>query len=223
MNQGEYIMKNKEVNSAFQEMFMAAKKRLNNRSPFDIAEKAGVIFCQETSTFKINSLGETIEVEYPSYEIDGKMHSWHDLVILQYFDMANGMPDDWQAVHFGELNDGLIRGTKFDKTAELELSRFLANKQSDQVINVCKALGGKIIDSKVDLCVVFEFLPYYHVTLNIWFADDEFEASGKMLVNKSADNYLSLEGSVGVGEIMLKRILEKYKELYDMTSGGERK
>lgn len=208
-------MENKEVNRAFQEMFIAAKKRLDERSPVDIAEKAGVIFCKETSTFKVDSLGETIEVEYPSYEIEGKMNSWHDLVILQYFEMADGTPLDSQAVHFGELSDGLIRGTKFDKTAEQELTRFLSNKQPDQVINVCKALGGEIIDSKVDLCVVFSFLPYYTVTLNIWFADDEFEASGKMLVNKTADHYLTLEGSVGVGEIMLKRISEKYKELYE--------
>ena len=38
--------------------------------------------------------------------------------------MADGTPVSNQAVNFGELKDGLIRGVKFEKTMELELNRF---------------------------------------------------------------------------------------------------
>lgn len=39
---------------------------------------------------------------------------------------------------------------------------------------------------RADLCAVFPFLPWYSLWLKIWFADEEFEASGKLLVSKSA-------------------------------------
>ena len=90
-----------------------------------------------------------------------------------------------------------------------------AIKEPEQVINVCKSLGAEIIESKFDLCAVFYLFPNYLVTLNIWFADEEFEASGKMLVDKSADHYLTMEDSVMVGEFMLRCISERYKQLYD--------
>ena len=52
------------------------------------------------------------------------------------------------------------------------------------------------------------------MTLNIWFADDEFGAVGSMLVDKSADNYLTIEDDVVAGEFMLRYIFERYNELY---------
>lgn len=58
-------------------------------------------------------------------------------------------------------------------------------------------------------------LLHYLVTLNIWFADEEFKVSGKMLVDKSADHYLTMEDSVMVGEFMLRCISERYNQLYD--------
>jgi len=47
-------MEDKKTNLAFNEMYIVAQKRLENRSPIDIDQKAGVIFCEDTSTLKIN-------------------------------------------------------------------------------------------------------------------------------------------------------------------------
>ncbi|MDU6983962.1 MAG: DUF3786 domain-containing protein [Terrisporobacter othiniensis] len=208
-------MEDKKINRAFNEMYIVAQKRLESRSPIDIAKKAGVVFCEDTSTLKIKSLDKTIELIYPSYEPKEKLEDWYVLILLHYLDIADGTPISSEAVHFGELQDGLIRGVRFDKTVEGELGRFLFNKEPEQVINVCKSLGAEIIESKFDLCAVFYLFPNYLVTLNIWFADEEFEASGKMLVDKSADHYLTMEDSVMVGEFMLRCISERYKQLYD--------
>lgn len=172
-------MEDKKINRAFNEMYIVAQKRLENRSPIDIAKKAGVVFCEDTSTLKIKSLDKTIELIYPSYEPKQKLEDWYILILLHYLDIADGTPISSKAVHFGELKDGLIRGVRFDKTVERELGRFLFNKEPEQVINVCKSLGAEIIESKFDLCAVFHLFPNYLVTLNIWFADEEFEASGK--------------------------------------------
>ncbi len=204
----------KKENRAFNEMYIAAKKRLEGKSPVEIAKNAGVEFDEEKSVFKVKSLDEVIELSYPSYDISTEKNDWQILTILHYLDLADNTPVLSQPIHFGELKDGIIRGVRFDKTAELELERFLKNKQEDKIINVFKSLDGKIIDSKADLSVVFYLYPYYPVTLNIWFEDEEFPAEGKMFVDKTADHYLTIEDAVGVGELMLKVINDRYTELY---------
>ena len=169
---GVMPLDHKDSKRAFNEMYMIALKRLENRSPDEIAKNAG------------------------------------------YLDLADGTPLYHQAVHFGELKDGLIRGSRFDKTVEREFASFLSDKKDEDIINLCKSLGGEIIKSKFDLSVVFYLFPNYPVTLNIWFADDEFGAVGSMLVDKSADNYLTIEDDVVAGEFMLRYIFERYNELY---------
>ena len=207
-------MENKDSKRAFNEMYMIALKRLENRSPEEIAKNAGVEFCKEDSTFKIKSLDKVVELAYPSYKSKDKLDDWYILILLHYLDLADGTPLYHQAVHFGELKYGLIRGSRFDKTVEREFASFLSDKKDEDIINLCKSLGGEIIKSKFDLSVVFYLFPNYPVTLNIWFADDEFGAVGSMLVDKSADNYLTIEDDVVAGEFMLRYIFERYNELY---------
>lgn len=56
--------------------------------------------------------------------------------------------------------------------------------------------------------VVLPFLPNYPVTLKLWFADEDFPASGRMLLDAGADHYLTIEDAVTVGEIILERLLK---------------
>ena len=92
--------------------------------------------------------------------------------------------------------------------------RFLKNKDEKQVIEVFKSLDAKFIDSKADLSAVFYIYPYYPVTISIWFEDEEFPPTGKMFLDKTADHYLTIEDAVGVGELMIKIINERYKKLF---------
>ena len=60
---------------------------------------------------------------------------------------------------------------------------------------------------------VFPVLPRYPVTLKIWFADEEFPASGKLFLQDHADHYLSVEDAVTVGEILLQKLSEAFSSL----------
>ncbi|MCI8730730.1 MAG: DUF3786 domain-containing protein [Lachnospiraceae bacterium] len=44
--------------------------------------------------------------------------------------------------------------------------------------------------------------------LNIWFADDEFDGTARMLVDKAADHHLTVEDAVTVGKVMISRLRE---------------
>ena len=195
-------------------MYIAAKKRLEGKNPIEIAKNSGAEFDEEKSILKIKSLDAIFELEYPTYDMKEKRDDWQILTLLHYLDLADNTPILSKQIKFGELKDGLIRGERFDKTVEVELERFLKNKDEKQVIEVFKSLDAKFIDSKADLSAVFYIYPYYPVTISIWFEDEEFPPTGKMFLDKTADHYLTIEDAVGVGELMIKIINERYKKLF---------
>ncbi len=191
-------------NRAFQEMLRPARERLRHRRPEDIAEKTGAAF--DGAALRLTVLGRETFVSYPAFDPDPALDGWSVLLLLHYFDLADGSAVSQENVSFGGLREGLIRGTKFDRTAEEALGRLLNGKTPERIRAVCGALGAAFTSSRADLSAVFHLFPNYPITVNIWWADDEFPASGKMLVNASADHYLTIEDAVTAGEVLLNRL-----------------
>lgn len=195
-------------NRAFREMTAPALKRLEHRLPEEIAEKTGIVFIPSEHLFKVHTMHQIIELDYPSYAAKQQIGQWHYLLILHYMDLADGTPYDERLITFSGLKDGLIRGTRFDQYADMQLAAFLKHKSSDDILMICERLGGSVIPSKADLCVRFSFLPLYPVILKFWFEDEEFPASGKMFLSKNADHFLTVEDAVTVGEVILQKLNE---------------
>jgi len=191
---------------AFEEMLASARKRLEHRKPEEIARRSGSTYDPEEETICLTSLGQPIAVRLPSYEFEQPVKEWHQLVILHYLDLADQTLVSEEQITFGNLKDGLIRGTKFDHTMDRELAVFLKNKSEEQIVGIIKACGGRIVPSNADICAQFDFLPFYPLWLKIWLADEEFDASGKVLLSKSADHYLTIEDAVTVGDVFLERM-----------------
>lgn len=198
----------KQDNRAFQEMLVPALSRLEHRQPEETARKTGILYLPSEHLFKVRTLNREIELDFPSYTPRQRVEEWHYLLILHYMAMADGTPCEEGLVTFGGLKDGLIRGTEFDRYADAKIADFLKGRPADMVRKICERLGGEVISSKADLSVRFWFLPLYPVVLNIWFADEEFPASGKMFLSKSADHFLTVEEAVTAGEIILKLLKE---------------
>lgn len=188
-------------NRAFEEMLKAAKKRLEGRDPGGIAQMANVSF--DGRAFSFESLGQAITVSYPDYVIEPHLDEWHQLVVLHYLDLADGsgLTDRW--ITFGEQRDGLARGSNFDRKVEQQIQQSLGKLEPRELRRRCALLGGREVPGSADLRVVLPFLPMYPVTLNLWFADEDFPASGRLLLDRSAERYLTMEDSVTVGEIVL--------------------
>ena len=193
-------------NRAFQQMLLSAKERICVHAPDEIAQKSGVVFHKDKSYFELQSLDQRIQIAFPECKFQPWIDEWQQLVILHYLDLADGTEVSPEMVSFGALKDGLIRGTKFDHDMERKLGGFLAGMTQEQLYRVCEGLGAQLVEERADLCAVFSFLPRYPIWLKVWFADDEFEVSGKLLVSRSADRYLSIEDAVTVGELLLSRL-----------------
>lgn len=198
-------------NRAFQEMKKAAIEYMEKQDPWKISNLSGCIYNDKKQVFEVETLGKLIEISYPKGVSSVSLENWHHLIILHYLYMADGTENTGQWITFGNLKDGLIRGTKFDQTVERELSTFLKGKNPKEVLDICCKLGAEQVTGKADLSVKFSFLPSYPVLLNIWFEDEEFPPSAKMLVDQTADHYLSIEDAVTVGTLLLEQIIKTYK------------
>ena len=139
--------KNQTENRAFQEMLQAAVKRLQNRSGEEIAAKSGAVFHSSRNVLEVLSFYETIEIQLPEFRINSNMDEWHYLTLLHYLDMADGTEGSQKLITFGNLKDGLIRGTKFDRTAEQKLEKLLQDKDPEKIQKACTSLGAEFTET----------------------------------------------------------------------------
>lgn len=202
-------MQEKQIpeNRAFMEMLKVAKSWLTDKQPLEIAEKTGMDYDEETARFCFTSLGTEICIHYPDYEITPDINEWQQLIILHYMKLADGAPLSGRWMAMGEAKDGLIRGGNFDRRCENVISQRLGKISAEEFSEKCLQMGGRMMDSNADLTVRFDFLPRYPLLLKLWFADEEFPASGRLLLDTSADHYLMIEDAVTAGQVLMERLV----------------
>ncbi len=200
-------LKQTQENRAFMEMLKVAREWLAQRGPLEIAEKTGIIYDKENSNFHFASLGTKVCIRYPDYEITPNINEWQQLVILHYMKLADGTPLTGKWMAMGEAKDGLIRGGDFDRRCENVIRQRLNQVSIEAFSEKCLNLGGRIIDSNADFTVQFDFLPRYPLLLKLWFADEEFPASGKLLLDASANHYLMIEDAVTAGQVLMEELV----------------
>ncbi len=200
-------LKQTQENRAFMEMLKAAREWLADREPLEISEKTGIPYDEKNSQFHFVSLGREVCIRYPDYEITPYINEWRQLVILHYMKLADGTPLTGKWMPMGEGKDGLIRGGDFDRRCENVIRCRLSHISIEEFTEKCRGIGGRLMDSNADFTVRFDFLPYYPLLLKLWFADEEFPASGRLLLDASADHYLMIEDAVTVGQILMEKLV----------------
>lgn len=193
-----------ESNRAFQEMFQAAKDMLHGRDPEQVAALAGVRF--DGGGFLVPSLGQTLRFSYPDYRCETPLHAWQYLTILHYLHLADGSPVTGQPIPLGDMPGGLVRGSKYDRSVVQALAAFLNGKTEARLRTVFQSLGGVFRAGKGDLNVTLPYLPRFPLYLSVWFADEEFPASGTLLLDRCAPHYLTVEDAVSLGDVVLERL-----------------
>lgn len=190
----------------FSQMNQAALARLAGREPRELARNACIRYEAEAQAFHIPTMGMEVTLSYPDYRFMPELPGWHSLVILHYLDLADGFPLTGKEIPFGQMKSGMVRGGGIDRRCELTIQN-LKNLSEDTLMKICENIGGEPISSNADAAYRIPFLPKFPVTLKIWLPDEEFPASGRLLLDSSADHYLTIEDAVTVAEIILERII----------------
>ncbi len=141
---------------------------------------------------------------------------WRHLTLLQYLDTADGTPLAGTEIALSQMRGGLSRGWGFDKDLSLMFSREFHDASAEDVARACRALGGRIVPGKADVNAVIHYAPRFPVTVHFWCGDEEFPASGKVLVNAAAEHYLTLEAAGGACSSVVQAIIRVLK-----SSGGK--
>ena len=137
-----------------------------------------------------------------------RLSNWHALTLLHLLDLADGTPPTGRTIALSQYKDGLVRGSGLDRNAELIVRRDLGVLPPEELTQRCKALGAELLPSNADFCARFDFAPRYPVWLKIWFADEEFPASGRLLLDESALHYLTIEDAVTAASLILDRLTQ---------------
>ena len=191
-------------NRQFELMLEAARSRLLRHVPEEISEKAGVRY--ENGVFWVRTLGRRVEIQWPAGKITPPVSKWHTLTLLHYLDLADGTPLSGRTITFSQYKEGLVRGGGLDRNTELIVRRDLGVLPREELARRCETLGAELLPSNADFCARFDFAPRYPVWLKVWFADEEFPASGRLLVDESAPSYLTIEDAVTVGALILDEL-----------------
>ena len=191
-------------NRQFEAMLAVAQERLAQHAPEDIAEKAGTQYAD--GSFSLKTLEQTVTVRLSDCTIQPPLSKWHALTLLYYLDLADGAPLTGRTIIFSQYKDGLVRGGGLDRNAELIIRRDLGILPPEELERRCRSLGAELLPSNADFCARFDFAPRYPVWLKVWFADEEFPASGRLLLDESAPHYLTIEDAVTVGSLILDQL-----------------
>lgn len=196
-------------NQMFSSMLRAALERLSAREPAEIAQRAGAAFCD--GAFVLRSLGREVRISVSDGHADPPLTEWHLLTLLHYLALADGTPPAGRLLSFSQYPGGMARGEAFDRDAETAIREKLGRMDETLLERQCRALGAKIIPSNADFCAEFSFAPHWPVWLKLWLADDEFEASGRILVDENAARALPIEDAVTVGSLILGALTDSEK------------
>lgn len=194
------------ANPQYESMLATARQRLARHDPADIARRAGVTWHE--GRFTVPTLGRTVTVTVPELAVQPALGMWHTLTLLHYLDLADGTPLSGKMMAFGQYPEGMVRGGGFDRRAETDIRLHLGLLPPEELHRRLLALGAALEPSNADLCARIPFLPRYPLWLRIWFADEEFPASGRMFLDESAAHYLTVEDAVVVGELILEWLTE---------------
>ena len=187
---------------AYEEMLKPVRDVLSGRDPAEVAVKCGGEGSADGTCVVLRTFAETVSVSLSDCVITPELESWHTLVLLHYLANADGVRPFGQWIGFEDMKDGLIRGTKFDRTSSAFFARFLKGKSSADMQKIKEKLGGTEVPGKGDLCFTIPFLPHFPLLFSFWEADEDFDASGKLMVDRCADHYLSIEDAVTVGDLI---------------------
>ena len=192
-------------NQTFEQMKKVALAWLADRDPREIAKNAGIVYDAEKQLFSFSSMGIDLTLTYPDYRITPQVGGWHYLLILHYLNLADGTPLTGKVISFSQMKEGMVRGGGIDRKFETAIHT-IQNFSAEVLGENCESIGGKPVQTNADVTYQMPFLPRFPVTVKIWLPDEEFPASGRLLLDSSADHYFTIEDAVTVAEILIERI-----------------
>ncbi|MDD4587823.1 MAG: DUF3786 domain-containing protein [Heliobacteriaceae bacterium] len=186
-----------------------AFRELAQKKPKDVAERAGVVWEAVPGRFLVPFLGGTYSVDWPVGPVRSltgtKAPLMTQILILHYLINSKGTALSGRWISFKELPGGMIYINPFTaRSLNLLLRHFgtMANRLGEAAAKVgARPLG------RGDVGVVLDAFPRVPVALIIWEADDELAASGNILFDSVAADYLPTEDYAVLAQVLALQLI----------------
>lgn len=195
-------------NQPYQTMLSAARERLRGLDISAAAARAGMEYDSERGTIDFVSFGEKGRLFLPDWRVEGDFTVWQHIAVLQILESPDTPPPIGEWVSIRTLEPGAAsRGESFDRKINALAASRLGKNPEEIIRRACLKLGGELTKYRsADLSAVFQFLPGYPYLFNLWFADEEFPASGKVLIDAAAGRGLGLEAAGTMAELLMEKL-----------------
>ncbi|MEW6443132.1 MAG: DUF3786 domain-containing protein [bacterium] len=195
-----------------------AEEAFRRQDPFEQARKAGVRWVPQpgekasSGRAEVPFLGTVYTVRGPGGKVgyQGEESSsrepalWESILILHYFNTADGKPLVNEHISFKEIPDGRLYQPNFEKRAVAPLLAAFG-KDPAGIVECSKPLGARTA-ALGDVSITVPVFPRVPVTLVFWRGDAEFPARLTILFDKSIPDYLPTEDMVLSSQMLAFRL-----------------
>jgi hypothetical protein len=191
------------------------RERLRAIAPAQIAERSGAFWTPlspREGTLALTFLQQPLSVRVPDYLVAGPGdHEAPTMIqglVLTYLLAATGVQRAGEWVAFRELPGGMFYHQAFTSYTGGLLSRTLDN-DLDAFKRGAHAVGGSCLSALGDAAYEFRALPGIWLAVTYWLGDDEegFPAQATVLFDRSASDYMTIDGLAIIGSHLVRRIL----------------
>jgi hypothetical protein len=192
-------------------------QRLSHRNPQQLGEYTSSTFEPDQTgggRFLLKLWETDICLTYPDFvpsqlETGQLLTDMDRVLLLYYFDTADGAPAAGKWISFSELPDGKFYNQAFQGYTGRQLSLAYQNDQ-DLFNQSAKRLNGHRF-SLADSSYKFEVLPRVSLLVVFWLGDEDFPSSFQILFDASASHYLPTDAYAILGSTITGRLINAKK------------
>jgi hypothetical protein len=191
------------------------REHLRAIAPPQIAERSGASWTPQgphAGTLALTFLQQPLSVRVPDYLVvgpgDHEAPTMIQGLVLTYLLAATGVQRAGEWVAFRELPGGMFYHQAFTGYTGGLLSRTLDN-DLDAFKRGAQAVGGTHLTALGDAAYEFHALPGIWLAVTYWLGDDEdgFPPQARVLFDRSASDYMTIDGLAIIGSHLVRRIL----------------
>ncbi|MDR1079710.1 MAG: DUF3786 domain-containing protein [Deltaproteobacteria bacterium] len=186
-------------------------KELSSREPVDVARAAGAEMYLDY--MDLQYIFNKVRVRIPGWEAlwappreADELPLTDQVLIYHYLQGAKNVGLTGEMAAYREIPGGTFYFDAFRRRAEIPLAQVFGSRPGT-LSKASEVSGGKPVQGYGDEAALFRVFPHVEILVMIYHADEEFEATGQVLFDRSIGSYLSPEDISWLGSGLVYRLM----------------
>lgn len=190
------------------------RAELRGREPYDLANRTGAIYTPTGDSggeFKLALWGREVIFSFPDCTakdaLTGEvLNTFDQTLVLYYFHLSDGAPQDGRWIAFSELPDGKFYAQAYEGYTGQELTKTFGS-DLQAFIEAAEKLGGRR-EFFGNIAYSYQVLPRLAIMVVCWLGDEDFPASYRILFDAAASHHLTTDGCAILGSTLARKLIK---------------